>query len=218
MGTLYQAHCARCSYKSPVFPGGYTAVFVDDPVPNHDNALVAGAVLFGANFDCETFAEEPHSNLVVLAHPSESYILEELGHTDRSLFWEGRYISASYVACGNCGNCYAVKRLSSPSALGCLPAIVIGLASGIAVGIWRHDFCFGLALAWTTSFMSFLVLWLVGDVFTRWRFRLRARMIDGPANCPKCKSRRRVSIPTRSPLPCPICHEKALHVRVAGRS
>ena len=217
MPTIYQARCDDCTFTSPVFPEGYGAVWVEDPGRLERRSAIAGMVLTEAVDDLR-IAEEADPRLVVLAHPCESPILAEAGYSWLSLACAGRYVEVRTVACDSCGHLFGRRRLSAP--MGC--ASVIGPLAALAVGVWAYTNDEGCCSSILAAYMAMMVTWLVGFfpewVYTRVRFRERARLVDGPDVCPRCGGDRLRKLPTRRALPCPDCRRRSVRVQTVGVS
>src|SRR5688572_21278386 len=96
MPLIYEATCSVCDYGSRAHSEGYLAVIVDDPCTSVD-----------------AHPDNPH--LVILAHPLESMILEELGFTFTSAGLGGRLVYVKNVVCKTCGTMYELRRLGAGS-------------------------------------------------------------------------------------------------------
>jgi hypothetical protein len=215
--TIFQARCSRCPFVSDMFPSEYGAVFVDQPASNGITSVVAGAVLFQHTGEAEV-AEQGDPRLVVLAHPIESHILAETGYTWLTLAWAGRFVRVRRVVCKSCGTLFEVRRLTCPPAVGCEVGLVIGLIVGVFYGFREGHFCSGLSAAGGIALGFYLMTSLAGWIYARFRFKARAKIIDGPHNCPKCKSKGYVGVQTRRTFPCPKCGEFAMRVQSVGMS
>ena len=215
--TIYQRRCSRCSFASDIFPAEYGAVFVDQPASGGMNSVVAGAALFQDTGE-EAIAEQGDPRLVVLAHPIEHHILAETGYTWPTLVWAGRYVRVRRVVCKSCGNLFEVRRLTSPPAIGCMVGLIVGLTVGIFYGVREGSFGSGFSAAGSITLGFYVVTGIVIWLYTRFRFKARAKEIDGPHNCPKCNSSAYVGVETRRTLPCPKCGESAMRVQSVGMS
>lgn len=216
MPTIYQARCERCGYLSDLFPSEYGAVFVDEPTAE-SSSLVLGAALH-SDVGGATFARQGDPRFVVLAHPLEAHFLAEAGYTWASLTRAGRYVRVRVVGCVGCGAMYEVRRLACPPGFGCLVGCVVGLAVAFWVAIKAENWLAGLIGAWMCAMGIWLSTTLVGEVYTRVRFRKRARELDGPRSCPRCESAERVGANTKRTLPCLACGHPAMHIHPVGMS
>jgi predicted Zn-ribbon and HTH transcriptional regulator len=173
MPVIYQGRCTACDAVTGSTSDGYSAVYVDEPATAYAHP------------------DDPH--LVILAHPGESLILEEVGYTHKAAASGGRLVAVRQVYCKECGRPFEVRRLTAGlTALGCggclgvvALAAVAGVGIGVLVGGWVGD-----VAGWT----AFGLLVAVGEVAVRrsirWRYSDRARRVDTPTQCPNCGSRR----------------------------
>jgi hypothetical protein len=215
--TIFQARCENCDFASAVFPAEYGAVFVDQPQANNSGTVVAGAVLHGDAKNAE-IAEQADPRLIVLAHPIEFEILAESGYTWTTLAWAGRYVRVRRVVCRDCGTLFEIPQLTFPPAVGCEVGCISGLVIGVAVGIWRRSLVVGFGAAYTAVLGCVVLLSVAGIVYTRVRFRRRARELRGSACCPRCRSGRYAGAESRRVFPCPKCSQPAMRVRRVGIS
>jgi predicted Zn-ribbon and HTH transcriptional regulator len=202
MPPVYQGKCSNCGYETPVVPAGYVGVLLDAPI-------------------AETWYRHPDDDCVaILGHPAESDILEELGYTQRSTVLEGRSLWFANRFCTSCGHLYQVRDLNvSASLVGCLPVVVLGVAIGIAVGIWRESTLSGLVGAAFAVLLGFFLNQYAGIARMRSRHAQRARELQTEQRCPKCGSEDAVSPHSEcSSLPCPECKEPSVQLGVAGFS
>lgn len=199
MPVIYQGVCSACAYDSGRRSEGYFAVIVDKPCAS-----------------MWTHSDDPH--LVVLAHPAESFILDELGDTLTDVCLSGRMVQVRNVACKNCGTMGEVRRLhaglSDIGCAGCLAMMCVAALAGVAVGC-RSGFLAG----WCTL----LFLLVAADVailrYIRWRYSSQAREFDFGPDCPKCHSKEYVRFPPRwGKLLCPICGNRTVKVRMVAKS
>lgn len=213
MMNLYRARCDRCEYDGGVFPEEYAALIADGLPPRESSIeRFGGSPTYLA-------AVEPDPRLV-------AYEDGTLGEDDPDVLGHaraGRYVRVRRRACRSCGRFYDHRRLDVPPTLGHRTGTIIGLLAGIGVFAWV-SVDRGPWDAWFCSIATFggvfLVTWLavhaIGRGYTRHRFALRAREIDGPDGCPACGSRETVGSACRDPIPCPACGERALRIHHAG--
>jgi len=204
MPSIYQARCSACDYVSPRHAEGYLAVILDEP----SNSLYA-------------LREDPR--LVILAHPLESMIMEELGFTDWSAGLSGRILRIHNVACRACGTFYELRRLSAGSAAlggrGCL--VMLGLAGAIGgyVGWKCESFPIGFIAGWLGLIALFAGSDSVLSLYVRRRFKDRAKEFDRGPGCPKCESKSHATFSALwSVLPCPNCSKVEMRMRIVGKS
>lgn len=217
MPSLYQARCESCTHSSDIYPAEYGAVLVDKPAASPSQEVVAGAALFEPATFAEV-AEEHDPQLVVLAHPLEQHVLAETGYTWTTLTWAGRYVRVRRVVCRKCGRLFSTRRLSCPTGLGCTTGCVTSLVTGIGVVIWGQSVWLGLGAGYGTAVGFWAVASLAGWVYTRVRFRERARQVEGPNQCPHCTEADFVTAEGGGPFPCTKCGEAAVRIRMAGMS
>jgi len=216
MPTIYQGRCAACGYASDLFPAESGAVLVDRPVPGLSGTAVAGAALY-EDVAGAAFAEPSDPRLVALAHPLEQDILSAAGYTWGSCAWAGRYVRIRRVVCRGCGTLFEVRRLTCPPAFGCLPALLVGAGVGAAAGIQEGNFCPGFFAGYLATLGCWGLVAFGMGLFTRLRFRERARSVAGPGRCPRCGADRYSGVPTgRRRWPCPQCGQRTLTVRAVG--
>ena len=204
MPLIYQATCSACDYCSEAHPQGYLAVIVDDPCTS-----------------MHAHPDEPR--LVILGHPIESMILEELGFTFNSAGLGSRMVHVKNVACRACGTRYEIRRLGWGSAslgrAGCL--VMLGLAGGIGVVVGRNSesIFFGAMAGWF-AFLGFIALsHTILSPFIRWRYKDRVREFDRGPDCPKCRCKKYVGFPPHwGKLICPKCGKQTVKVRTVGIS
>src|ERR1044072_275065 len=121
MPPIYQAICSACNHASPVHPAGYLALILDAASP------------------CR-HAHPDDRRLIILGHPLESMILEELGFTLESAAISGRLLYIQNVVCLGCGTMYELRRLSANSGAmgisGCLSMFGVSVGIGFFIG-WQ---------------------------------------------------------------------------------
>ena len=204
MPLIYEATCSACDYGSGHQSEGYLAVIVDNPCSS-------------------PHAHPDDPRLVILGHPLEPMILEELGFTFTSAGFGGRMVYVKNVACKACGTMYEIRHLGAGSAslggIGCLVMLGMSGAIGAAVGWSRESILLGFVVGWV-ALMGFFVL---GDAmlspFVRWRHKDRVREFDRGPHCPKCQSKAYVSFPPRwGKLICPKCGKQTVKVCVVAIS
>ena len=216
MPPVYQASCFNCKYQSTVFPAGYGAVLVDEPLAGAPKSFLAGMVGFGDKQPEMSVSTTP--NLVVLAHPIESAILESTGHTWKSLMLEGRHVTVQLLVCADCGALYERKKLTAPFAIGCLPTIAVGVVSGFTLWLYLSSIIIGIFVGYMTIFMVALTVHALSNLYTRLRFRERIRILEANKTCPSCYSPSFYIIPTKKVVPCPACKAKSLQIQMIGIS
>jgi hypothetical protein len=204
-----------------MFPASYGAVWLgntDRPPPLSDNPVVAGAVVDRPAGE-PRFLHQDDPRLIVLAHPLERSILRSTGYTLTTCALAGRYVQIHQVICRNCGTLFDVRRLTAPPLLGCPVGLAAGLAAGVLVGIQDESFCLGVTTGYLTAIGVMLLLHFPAALFVRWRYRERARAIEGLGECPQCGSRDRAVVPTcKERLPCPACKQRTQAIRTVGMS
>ncbi|HUQ72657.1 MAG TPA: hypothetical protein VM165_24220 [Planctomycetaceae bacterium] len=217
MPEIFQAQCASCSYESDHFLSGYGAILLDEPTAPQNQGIVAGAVLFGSHSESKLpSTSDPH--LLVIAHPLEEDIIAEAGHTQTTLMWMGRYVRVRQVICMSCGTLSEVRSLTCPPGFGCLTGLVIALAMGTCYGVWKQSIGAGFVTFWITAAGVPVITSAFGHFCVRIRFSERAKVIDGPSNCPKCGEKRLAGVESRRVFPCPKCREHAMRIKVVGIS
>ncbi len=200
MPVIFQGQCQTCQYKSPHTSGGYAAVVVDEPVQRPDS-----------------HPDDPR--IVVLAHPLESQILNDLGYTFSSATLAGRFLIIQEFFCKSCGNLYEVRKLGTSPVVGCIPSLIGGVLCGIIAGTFTHDlgvgFITGLAVV---SILEILLGWLIDPLISLW-YRERAREFRTQKRCPKCGDTRGVCPGSRrAVVPCPSCGQTSMQIKTIGIS
>jgi len=204
MPLIYEATCSACNYGSGAHFERYIAVIVDDSCTS-----------------THAHPDEPH--LMILGHPLESMILEELGFTFISAGLGGRMVHVKNVACKACGTMYEIRRLGAGSAslgaAGCLVLLGLSGAIGVAVGWYSESIFFAILAGW----FAFFGLIALGDAilspFIRRRYKERVREFDRGPDCPKCHCKKHVGFAPRwGRLICPKCGKQTVQVRTVGIS
>lgn len=204
MPLIYQATCSACDYGSDAHSEGYLAVIVDDPC-----------------ISMHAHPDEPR--LVILGHPLEAMILEELGFTFASAGLGGRLVYVENVVCKTCGAMYEIRRLGAGSGVlgetGCLVILGLLAAIGTAVG-WT---CESILLGFLAGLLTFLGFIALADPIIsaciRWCHKDRVREFDRGPGCPKCQSKKCVSFrPRWGKLVCPKCGMQAVKVQTVAIS
>ena len=166
----------------------------------------------------ERFAASADANLVVLAHPLESHILKSTGHTYVSLLREGRFVRVNNVLCAACGHLYGRRRLQAPGGVGCVSTLLLALIVGLVVAYSRANVAAGLAAVMATVLVVSFLVETLAHVYTRVRFRERARVVEATRACPHCSFAAYHKPQTSRSLPCPECRAVGLTVTCVGRS
>lgn len=213
MPTLYQGICSECGHKTAIMPEWYGAVLLDEPVTKLQGQ-VAGATLHVQG----AIAEATDDRLLVLAHPIEDSILSTTGYSWSDLVWQGRYVVVSNVACRDCGNVFSIRRLGVPGAVGCLPALLVGSACGIAIWMSKGSVADGLITGFVVLFVALLILELAAGLFVKYRHAARANALASEKQCPVCQSVNAIRINRTKKTPCPACHRRSQTFHLAGIS
>jgi hypothetical protein len=203
MPVIYEGRCSACAADTGRTSDGYQAVYVDEPAAAYAHP------------------DDPH--LVILVHPCESLILEEIGETDQAAALGGRLVRVRKVFCKACGRPFEVRRLTAgPTAFGCagcFGVVALAVAAGVVVG-WQVGHGFIGYIAGSTAFALLMAVVESGvERFVRWRHADRALRVDTPAQCPNCGSRR-FACPGSlwRPIPCVACDKRAVRFRSVGIS
>jgi hypothetical protein len=204
MPVIYGATCSACDYGANAHSEGYLAVIVDEPCTS-----------------MHAHSAEPH--LVILGHPLESMILEELGFTFTSARLGGRMVYVKNVACKECGTMYEIRRLGAGSAslggTGCLVMLGLSGAIGVAIGWNSESIFFGFIAGWLALLGFFSLGDAVISTLIRWRSKDRVRQFDRGPDCPKCHCTKYVTFrPSRCKLTCPKCGRQTVEVHRVGIS
>lgn len=215
MPSLFQGVCRRCGYKTPVLTEGYFAVLVDEPQSEKQHE-VAGAVITDGEGGAMAVAGDPR--FVVLRHPIESSDLAGTGYTWSDLLWEGRYIEVTNVVCGQCGTVFQHRRLVAPGQTGCMAALVLGLVTGLSVGIWQHSILLGLFACGRLAVSIGMVTDLLERLYLRRHFSKRNATLAAERACPKCHAEDANAVGHGRRVTCPACSTKAMRFVIVGIS
>jgi hypothetical protein len=202
MPVVYPVACSNCRYVSPISSEGYIAVIVDE-------------------LSSSEFVHPEESCLIILAHPLESLIMEELGFSYEAAARGGRLLRVQHVICRVCGTSYEIRRLWA-GATACTTCLALLLVSvGLAVlAYWQTQ----------SPLVSFLTGWLgvwvlaacaewAANRSIRRRHQDRVRQFDRGPGCPHCGSPKHLSLRWRwRALPCPECGQRSLRVHPVGIS
>lgn len=211
MPAVFQASCASCAYRTAEFVAGYAGILLG-PADSSAASLVSPQVPSYRSTDGED------EQFVILAHPSESSIQARTGYTDWDLLREGRLVRATVLLCDDCGTLQHRHALAAPSAIGCLPALALGIASGVLTGILSRKLVVGAFATLFCPLLLFLVAERATHFFTRLRFRTRTRILSSRPHCTSCGSSRLLHASTAHTFPCPICSRRELRARMIGIS
>jgi transcription elongation factor Elf1 len=201
MPLIYEGHCSACD-SSELTSDGYTAVYVDEPA--------------------KKFAHPNDPHLVILAHPCESLILEEIGYTYQEAAFGGRLVAVKMVFCRTCGQKFEIRGLTAGLAAlgagGCLGVFAGAAAAGIGISLLRSGW-----LGKVGGYAAFVLLVTAVDsgVFrvVRWVHAYRAAYVATTKTCPHCGGQKYSrGRPLRSPLRCVVCGQRAVRFRVVGKS
>jgi predicted Zn-ribbon and HTH transcriptional regulator len=213
--SLYQGVCRNCSHRTAIMTAGYGAVLVDRPL-DRSQTEVAGACLLSAA--AGKLAESADPRFVVLAHPLESKILADTGYTWNDLYRQGRYVLVTNVVCRRCGAVFQKRELGAPGEPGWVVAILIGLLSGTAAGLWAHRLLVGVLVfcglgGATGALAGWIARWRV-----RRRFRARAAALAAESTCPACGADDAAPISRVRSVRCPACRQQSQRFIHAGTS
>jgi transcription elongation factor Elf1 len=202
MPLIFEGRCSACEAVTPRTSDGYMAVYVDEPALTH--------------------AHPCDPNLVILAHPGESWILKEIGYSFEAASLGGRLVSVAKVFCQACGQPFEIRRLTAGlgafGCVGCFALVVGGVAAIVGVksllGNW---------IGYLVGCAVFVLLMTVAESavvrFVRSKYPERVARLDTPAICPHCGSPK-YSRPgsLRGLFPCVACGQKAVRFRIVGKS
>lgn len=216
MPPIYRGECSECGHETSVMPAEYGAVLVDEPVEREQHQVL-GAVIQDSQGG--RFATATDGHLLVLSHPAESSILKSTGFTWNDLRREGRYVVCTNVICDECGQLFALKRIALPQGCsGCLIPLVIGIAGGLAFGVWRSSVLLGWFAALGVGYLATITLEWWAHLRFRDYFPERAAKMKAERFCPACGSESSTKITDKGTLCCPSCQQSSLHFRIAGKS
>ena len=203
MPLIYEGRCSACAAVTPITSEGYHAVLVDEPAT--------------------TYAHPDDPHLVILAHPCEALILEEIGYTYKAVTLGGRLVAVKNVFCRTCGQPFEIRRLTAGLAAfgcgGCLGVVAGAATAGIGVGILVG----GDWVGYVAGGATFASLVNVAEAsvcrFVRWRYADRAARVATPETCPSCGGHEHSRVGSRmEPLPCTACGQRAVGFYVVGMS
>jgi hypothetical protein len=205
MPVIFEARCASCGHTSPVFTGFYRAILVDEASSsNHTHPEI--------------------KQLVVLAHPNEHIVLEELGYTcEEAAAALGRLVMVKEVFCRSCGTFYERRKLTAGATAigctGCLTLLLLAALGGVLFGYQSQDATHGLYVSGSLAWLFVVAIELFFGVFIRWRFRERASALGNTLRCPRCGDRRTAWMGWLGrPIACPHCGQKAVRIQSVGVS
>jgi hypothetical protein len=204
MPFIYQATCSACDFGSDAHSEGYLAVIVDDR--------------------CISIHAHPDDpRLVILGHPLESMILQELGFTFASAALGGRLVYVTNVVCKACGTMYETRWVGAGSCVlggtGCLVMLGLAASLGVVIGWSSESVFFGFLGGWLALIGFFALVDSIVSPYIRRRHKDRVREFDRGPDCPKCHSKNYVGFPPRwGKLVCPKCGKQTVKVRTVGIS
>ena len=213
MSSVFQACCAACSYRGEPFLPGHTAILLSPPDAVADTQPAGGELAS----PYRAMVTDDH-RLLVLAHPLESQIQQESGHTNWSLLREGRHVTVHFAICDDCGLLQERRRLTPPPAIGCIPSLAAGVCTGVTLGLLLRSFRAGALLSLVATICFLGLAGFAANIYTRLRFRDRARALAGRSLCAGCASDRVVPVSTSADFPCPGCAARRLRIHVVGIS
>jgi hypothetical protein len=201
MAVIYEGRCSACD-ASTLTADGYLAVSVDEPASAHAHP------------------NDPY--LVILAHPCESLILEEIGYTYKAAALGGRLVGVTNVFCRACGQPFEIRHQTAGLAAfgcgGCLAMMAVAAGAGVGVSLLVDDWI-GYVAGWATSALFGIAAESAVVRFVRWRHADRAVRVATPKMCPSCGSRE-YSRPGAlwGAIPCVACGQRAVRFRAVGKS
>lgn len=199
MAAILQGKCKDCGYKTPWFVGETGAIVLDEG----DRAPY--------------YCHDPKSpRIVVLTHPLEQSIEEDVGITYKEAQRAGRYIRICRQCCGSCGHFYESRVLGFPQfALGCWPPIAVAVSTGVAVWAATRSVRITAIAVWILPLVANSIVDLIAKQII---LRKKTRIADPfctSANCPECGS----NCPkTRGVLPCPECRKTGMKIEMVAIS
>lgn len=205
MPSIFQATCSACEYKSPSYSEGYLAVILDEP-------------------SSSKHTHQDDRRLVILAHPGEGRILDELGFNYESAALAGRLLYVRKVVCRSCGTSYEIRRIGGGTAAlgisGCLAFFGLASSVGTLIGwqgesLWNGFICGSIVFFALTAIVEFAL-----SRFLRLRHKDRIAEFDRRPGCSKCGCkdyiRSRGSLWRK--LICPQCGKHSVQVGMVSRS
>jgi hypothetical protein len=204
MPTIYEARCSSCDYASSHCPEGYLAVVVDEP-------------------SSSMHVHPAHNRIVILGHPLEAMILEELGLSFETAALTGRLLYIHNVVCSACGTMYEIRRIGASSSVwgcsGCFVILGVSACCGVIAGWASESFWLGCLAGWLVfAVISAASDWSL-DAYVRSRSKERVRESDRAPGCPHCGEKRYAAFrPRWRALPCPKCRQHTVKVRSVGIS
>lgn len=197
MAAILQGKCKDCGYETPCFVGETGAIVLDEGQR-------------APYYCCDR--QSKSQRIVVLTHPLEQSIEEEVGITYQEAQRDGRYIRICQQCCGSCGHFYESRLLGFPQfALGCWPPIAVAALTGVA--LWTES-----RAVWSGAiavfFLNLIANFIAKQIILRKKTRIADPFCTSP-NCPKCGSNRpKIS----GVVPCPECRKTGMKIKMVAIS
>ena len=136
MPAIYKGKCSECDYESQGTSGGYRAILMDEPSDSRH-------------------VHPTDKRLIILAHPVESLILEEIGIKDSEALLMGRTISVTVHFCNGCGSLTETRELldNSNGSYGCLTNLFVSITTGVVVGFATNHVAYGMIAGFATVYV-----------------------------------------------------------------
>ena len=213
---LYKGECSECGHTTPLYPEGFWAVHVDEPVKITQYQILHKTPLEETQIEYATTSE---SYLVVLSHPEEASILASTGYFWRDLHRQGRYVRCTNVSCDKCGHIYSLKKLTVyENDFGCIISITVAIIIGLLTVLWLGKLLVGL-------FVSIALIAISTFLLFRWAISRQenhfpdiAAKLEKKRCCPKCAVEQSTPIISNEAVCCQNCKKKAMRFQTVGNS
>ena len=84
--------------------------------------------------------------------------------------------------------------------------------------MWLQSVWLGFAVGYGAMIGVWVVVSWGGRLYTRVRFRERAKLVNGPTACPNCKANDFVNVGRGGAFPCLKCGRTAVRIEMVGKS
>jgi hypothetical protein len=188
------------------------------------DGVLAGQVTFDGKTGGKSMAGDYQALLIgseikPLPHPLERLTLLAHKETYLSASLKGILLRVERRICLDCGHIFDSPKVVFPGAAGCLPALIVAIASfGFAYVAFRKTAGASFLVAWVVLFGVCLIVNSVGAFYVRLRFSERQIRI-AQRDCPACGGTRSVSVASLAGKRVEIGKDgKWIKVSIAGKS
>lgn len=99
-----------------------------------------------------------------------------------------------------------------------MPSLAVGVAAGIAAGVWKRSVFAGLMTSYLVAFVSLILVSAFASLYIRLRFSARTTSLAAERACPVYHADNAKSIERANSVRCPACHGEALRFSMGGKS